>query len=73
MSKESHLTRSIELGRPDIDTIIKQTVEACDRDDRILVAASGPDTLLSNTRMAVKSSMSSHSASIHLHLEEFGW
>ena len=72
-SKEKGLGSIMELGRPEIDAIIKQAVDASHRDDRILVAASGPVTMLSSTRIAVKSGMSSQSASIHLHLEEFGW
>ena len=72
-SGEKGLSNVMELGRPDIDAVIRQAVDASHRDDRILVAASGPVTMLSSTRIAVKNCMSSQSASIHLHLEEFGW
>jgi hypothetical protein len=72
-AREKGPSSIMELGRPDIDTVIKQAVDASHHDDRILVAASGPVTMLSSTRIAVKSCMSSQNASIHLHLEEFGW
>ena len=73
-SRRSSLRSVIDLGRPDIDAIVRQVVEHdTPRDKRVLVAASGPGGLLSNTRTAVKACMSSQSASIHMHLEEFNW
>jgi hypothetical protein len=72
-SRTSSLRNAVELGRPDIDAIVKQTVDNAPRDSRVLVAASGPSSLLTNSRLAVKERMSSQSASVDLHLEEFDW
>ncbi len=73
-SRRNSLRNAIELGRPDIDILVRQIAQHdTPRDGRVLVVASGPSTLLSNTRTAVKACMSSQSASIHMHLEEFNW
>ena len=69
--RQNSLRSITELGRPDIDIVVKQVVDNTHRDGRILVAASGPGSLLASTRMAVKGCMSSDAASIHLHTEEF--
>lgn len=73
-SRRGSLRSVIESGRPDIDAIVRKIVEHdTPRDKRVLVATSGPSGMLSNTRTAVKACMSSQSASIHMHLEEFSW
>ena len=73
ISSRSSFSKSIELGRPDIDAIVKLASESVSRDGRLLVAASGPSGLLANARVSAQSCMSSQSAGLHLHLEEFGW
>ena len=43
------------------------------RDARVLVAASGPSSLLSDARVATSAYMMRDTPSMHLHLEEFEW
>ena len=72
-SSRSSLLKVVEFGRPNIDTIVKRAVDSVPRDCRVLVAASGPSSLLADARMAAKASMTSQSAGLHLHLEQFDW
>lgn len=73
VSRSSSLSKSIELGRPDIDAVVKMASQSVPWDCRLLVAAAGPDSLLADVRAAAKACMSRESASLHLHLEEFSW
>ena len=67
------LTKSMELGRPDINALVNEVMATESRASKILIAASGPESMLMTSRLAARDSMVKGSPNMHLHLEEFGW
>ncbi|KAH9900225.1 ferric reductase NAD binding domain-containing protein [Xylariomycetidae sp. FL2044] len=60
-------------GRPDTETLIKDAVESVDKDQRVLVAACGPDGLLKIVRDTTANCIRVHGPAVELHCEQFGW
>lgn len=64
---------SPQSGRPDITTIVNEIVEKAEDNDRVVVAACGPDSLMQATRSIVAKNIKVNGPSIELHVEQFGW
>ncbi|KAL2065517.1 hypothetical protein VTL71DRAFT_3187 [Oculimacula yallundae] len=60
-------------GRPDIDTIIRDIVAKSGDDERIAIAACGPDALTWSVRKTATNCIKVKGPSIELHCEQFGW
>ena len=72
-SDKTSLSRLVERGRPDVSVLIGNAMDGIPRDARVLVAASGPSSLLNDARVATSAYMTRDTPSMHLHLEEFDW
>lgn len=70
---ETSLARHVEYGRPDVEAVVLQAVEAVSRDSRVLIAGSGPSQMLDQTRLATTTILHKEAPSIKLHLEQFEW
>jgi len=66
-------TLPVMLGRPDISAAIRSIVGATEEHDRSIVAACGPDSLMSETRSVVADLVANSGRTITLHCEQFGW
>ncbi|CZT52732.1 related to ferric-chelate reductase [Rhynchosporium secalis] len=60
-------------GRPDIDGIIRHLVAKSGDEERIVIAACGPDELMRSVRRTATNSIKAKGPSIELHCEQFGW
>lgn len=60
-------------GRPDIASLIKESVESIPSDKRVLVMGCGPKTLMSAVQDATADAIMDNGAGVELHLEKFGW
>lgn len=63
----------IHFGRPKVDDIVAQTIEAMDANSRVLVLGCGPPSLLQEVRQSTTCRMVPNSAGISLQFEQFGW
>jgi hypothetical protein len=59
--------------RPDIETLIKNVVGSAGDDERIAIAACGPDSLMWEVRRTATNAIKVQGPSIELHCEQFGW
>lgn len=64
---------NVLAGRPDVDGIIKRIVAETPDDERIVIAACGPDALMFGVRKAAASCINVKGPSVELHCEQFGW
>ncbi|KAK5114603.1 hypothetical protein LTR85_010180 [Meristemomyces frigidus] len=62
-----------EYSRPVVDAIVERAVASVPSSKRLLVAAAGPNSILTDTRIAASSHMVAGLPGVHLHLEQFGW
>ncbi|TVY78529.1 Ferric/cupric reductase transmembrane component [Lachnellula suecica] len=72
-SVDSSTSLEPALGRPDVDAMIRDVVSKSGRNERIMIAACGPDQLMWTVRRTAASCISVSGASIELHCEQFGW
>lgn len=72
-SSPQTLNLPVMLGRPDISATIQHIVGATDDHERTIVAACGPESLMSEARDIVGVLMKSSGKSVTLHCEQFGW
>ncbi|CZR64086.1 related to ferric-chelate reductase [Phialocephala subalpina] len=68
-------TSSVNIlpGRPDVDHIVKKVVSETGDDQRVVVAACGPDGLMWRVRKATAGVIRVGGPSVELHCEQFGW
>jgi hypothetical protein len=59
--------------RPDIETLIKNVVASAGDDERIAIAACGPDSLMWEVRRTATNAIKVKGPSIELYCEQFGW
>jgi hypothetical protein len=59
--------------RPDIETLIKNVVVSAGDDERIAIAACGPDSLTWEVRRTATNAIKVQGPGIELHCEQFGW
>ena len=71
--KQCFKSGSVEHGRPNIDALMNIALDGVPQDCRVLVAASGPSSLLCSARSATKGAMARGSPNVQLHLEAFDW
>ena len=67
------LSSLIGYGRPDVSSMTAQAADGLSPDNRLLVAACGPQSMLVDTRKAVQSCTLKGKPDIQLHTEVFGW
>lgn len=60
-------------GRPDVTSLIKESIESTPSDKRVLVMGCGPKTLMSAVQNATADAIVDNGAGVELHLEKFGW
>lgn len=60
-------------GRPDVDGIVKRIISETSDDERVVIAACGPDGLMFSVRKTAASCISVKGPSVELHCEQFGW
>ncbi|WXC57469.1 hypothetical protein SNK03_003379 [Fusarium graminearum] len=63
----------IFFGRPDVTSLIKESIESTPSDKRVLVMGCGPKTLMSAVQNATADAIVDNRAGVELHLEKFGW
>ncbi|KXT15723.1 hypothetical protein AC579_120 [Pseudocercospora musae] len=65
--------RDVGCGRPDVRGLVSGAIEGLSEDERVLVAACGPEGLLNDVRRAVAVSRVAKAPSIEVFLEEFSF
>lgn len=63
----------LKSGRPDTATLIREAVRSTPPNQRVLVAACGPDGLMRVVRDTTASLISGDGPGVELHCEQFGW
>lgn len=71
--RSSHPSTIIRSGRPDIAHFIMEMVEKSSANDRIVVAACGPQSLMQAARKTVAGCIKVDGPSLELHCEQFGF
>ncbi|KAE8443730.1 hypothetical protein EG329_001410 [Mollisiaceae sp. DMI_Dod_QoI] len=68
-------TASVNIlpGRPDVDSIVRRVLAETPDDERVVIAACGPDALMWNVRKTAASCINVKGPSVELHCEQFGW
>ena len=64
---------AIKPGRPEMATLIRQAVEGTPSNQRVLVAACGPDGLMRVVRDTTARLIQGDGPGVELHCEQFGW
>ncbi|KAI1764445.1 ferric reductase NAD binding domain-containing protein [Hypoxylon sp. FL1150] len=72
-STASMVDLPIIVGRPDTGALIRSAVGSVGRDQRVLVAACGPDGLIKVVRNVAAGCISVDGPAIEVHCEQFGW
>jgi ferredoxin-NADP reductase len=74
LTHESDLTlHGVLPGRADVETLINNFVSSASDDERIAIAACGPESLMSTVRRTATNAIKVDGPSIELHCEQFGW
>lgn len=60
-------------GRPDTEALIREAVRSVSKDQRILIAACGPTSLIEVVRNTAASCIRADGPAVELHCEQFGW
>lgn len=63
----------LKSGRPDTATLIREAVQSTPPQQRVLVAACGPDGLMRVVRDTTASLIRGDGPGVELHCEQFGW
>lgn len=63
----------LKSGRPDTATLIREAVRSTPTNQRVLVAACGPDGLMRVVRDTTASLIRGDGPGVELHCEQFGW
>ncbi|KAI0164313.1 ferric reductase NAD binding domain-containing protein [Hypoxylon sp. FL1284] len=72
-SSPSTVDLPIIVGRPDTEALIRSAVESVGKDQRVLIAACGPDGLIKVVRNVAASCISVGGPAVEVHCEQFGW
>jgi hypothetical protein len=65
--------RRIASGRPDTATLIREAVLSAKKGERVLVAACGPESLMTVVRDTTANLIRGDGPGVELHCEQFGW
>jgi len=68
----SNSSVTIYQGRPDVASIITETVAGADKHDRMVVAVCGPGGMMLDARKSVAENIKVDGPSLELHSEHFG-
>lgn len=63
----------LKPGRPDTASLIREAVQSTPQNQRVLVAACGPDGLMRVVRDTTANLISGDGPGVELHCEQFGW
>lgn len=63
----------LKPGRPDTASLIREAVQSTPQNQRVLVAACGPNGLMRVVRDTTASLISGDGPGVELHCEQFGW
>ena len=69
----SAMSTSLHRGRPNLVNILRDGLRDAQKEEKVLVAVSGPSGLLSDVSIATSACSTPGSARIHLHAEKFHW
>ncbi|KAI1207318.1 ferric reductase NAD binding domain-containing protein [Annulohypoxylon truncatum] len=69
----TNLNLPIRPGRPDTEAEIKAAVRSLDKNQRVLIASCGPDSLTNVVRNVAASCISVDGPAVEVHCEHFGW
>ncbi|TLS24666.1 hypothetical protein PpBr36_08121 [Pyricularia pennisetigena] len=72
-SSTAPLRHTVTPGRPPAEVLIRSAVEATPADQRVLVVACGPDSLMRAARDTAASCIRLDGPEVELHCEQFGW
>ncbi|QBZ62162.1 hypothetical protein PoMZ_11038 [Pyricularia oryzae] len=72
-SSTAPLRHTVTPGRPPAEVLIRSAVEATPADQRVLVVACGPDSLMRAARDTAASCIRPDGPGVELHCEQFGW
>lgn len=64
---------SMKSGRPDLPAMISGVIEGARVEERVAVAACGPEGMMTVVRRSVAANMRGDGAGVELFLEQFGW
>ncbi|AEO64524.1 uncharacterized protein THITE_2110751 [Thermothielavioides terrestris NRRL 8126] len=64
---------AVKAGRPDVASLIRDAVRTTPRNQRVLVAACGPDGLMRVVRDTTAKLIVGDGPAVELHCEQFGW
>jgi predicted ferric reductase len=70
---DSSTSLEILHGRPDVETLIKDVVAKAGKDEKVLIAACGPEGLMRSVRRTAAGCITVEGPSVELHCEQFGW
>ncbi len=60
-------------GRPDVQRLITEAVSKASPEERVVIAACGPDGLMFDVRRTAANCIRVNGPSVELHCEQFGW
>lgn len=63
----------IHYSRPQVSTIIRETVDSTPAEQRVLVMGCGPDGLMAEVRNTTADCIKVKGPAVELHCEQFGW
>jgi hypothetical protein len=64
---------AVKSGRPDAASLIRDAVKTTPQNQRVLVAACGPDGLMQIVRDTTATLIVGDGPAVELHCEQFGW
>jgi hypothetical protein len=73
VSSHTFFEYPIKAGRPDAASLIRDAVKTTPRNQRVLVAACGPDGLMHVVRDTTAKLIVGDGPAVELHCEQFGW
>lgn len=72
-SSRGGLRHAISSGRPDTAALIREAIASTPSDQRVLVAACGPASLMQTVRNTTAQCIKANGPGVELHCEQFGW
>ncbi len=73
VSHATALQHAVKAGRPDVGSLVRDAVSTTPPNQRVLVAACGPDGLMRVVRDTTARLIRGDGPAVELHCEQFGW
>jgi hypothetical protein len=70
---QTYFEYAVKSGRPDAASLIREAVKTTPQNQRVLVAACGPDGLMRVVRDTTAKLIVGDGPAVELHCEQFGW